>query len=67
MLRATWFMQNFSEDFLVDYVLSGQIRWPGGDTPIPFLDVEDIADIAVAALTDDRHVGEVYELTGPRR
>ena len=66
VLRSTWFMQNFSEDFLADYVLSGQIRWPGGDGPIPYLDVEDIADIAVAALTDDRHIGELYELTGPR-
>ena len=66
VLRSTWFMQNFSEDFLADYVLSGQIRWPAGDGPIPYLDVEDIADIAVAALTDDRHIGELYELTGPR-
>jgi uncharacterized protein YbjT (DUF2867 family) len=37
-----------------------------GDTPEPFVDVDDIADVAVAALTDDRHIGEVYELTGPR-
>jgi uncharacterized protein YbjT (DUF2867 family) len=34
--------------------------------PTPFLDADDIADVAVAALTDDRHVGELYELTGPR-
>ena len=27
---------------------------------------DDIAEVAVAALTDDQHVGEVYELTGPR-
>ena len=66
VLRSTWFMQNFSEDFLVDHVLNGQIRWPGGDSPIPYLDVEDIADVAIAALTDDRHIGELYELTGPR-
>jgi uncharacterized protein YbjT (DUF2867 family) len=66
VLRSTWFMQNFSEDFLVEYVRGGQIRWPGGDSPIPFLDVEDIADVAAAALTDDRHIGELYELTGPR-
>jgi uncharacterized protein YbjT (DUF2867 family) len=32
----------------------------------PFVDAEDIADVAVAALTDDKHIGEVYELTGPR-
>ena len=37
-----------------------------GDTPEPFVDAEDIADVAVSALTDDRHIGEVYELTGPR-
>ena len=39
---------------------------PAGDTPEPFIDAEDIADVATAALTDDRHIGELYELTGPR-
>ena len=38
----------------------------GGEVSTPFLDVDDIADVAVAALTDDRHVGQLYELTGPR-
>ena len=66
ILRSTWFMQNFSEDYMTDHVLSGEIRLPGGDVPTPFLDVGDIADAAVAALTDDRHVGQLYELTGPR-
>jgi uncharacterized protein YbjT (DUF2867 family) len=32
----------------------------------PFVDANDIADIAVAALTDDAHIGQLYELTGPR-
>src|SRR5262249_50548431 len=32
----------------------------------PFVDTEDIADVAVAALTDDGHAERVYELTGPR-
>jgi uncharacterized protein YbjT (DUF2867 family) len=66
VLRATWFMQNFSEDYMLDHVLSGEIRLPAGDVPTPFLDIDDLADIAVEALTDDRHVGELYELTGPR-
>jgi uncharacterized protein YbjT (DUF2867 family) len=66
VLRSTWFMQNFSEDYMRDHVLSGEIRLPAGDVPTPFLDVDDLADIAVAALTDDRHVGALYELTGPR-
>jgi uncharacterized protein YbjT (DUF2867 family) len=66
ILRSTWFMQNFSEDYMLEHVLSGEIRLPAGDVPTPFLDIDDLADIAVAALTDDRHVGELYELTGPQ-
>jgi uncharacterized protein YbjT (DUF2867 family) len=66
IVRSTWFMQNFSEDYMVDYVLAGEIALPGGETPEPFVDADDIADVAVAALTDDTHVGELYELTGPR-
>ena len=66
ILRSTWFMQNFSEGFMLENVLSGEIRLPAGDVPAPFRDVGDIADVAVAALTDERHVGELYELTGPR-
>jgi uncharacterized protein YbjT (DUF2867 family) len=66
ILRSTWFMQNFGEDYMLDHVLSGQIRLPRGEVPTPFLDADDIADVAVASLTDDRHVGELYELTGPR-
>ena len=65
ILRSTWFAQNF-EDGWHELVLSGEIAFPAGDTPEPFVDVDDIADVAVAALTEDRHVGQVYELTGPR-
>jgi uncharacterized protein YbjT (DUF2867 family) len=66
VVRSTWFMQNFSEDYMLEHVLSGEIRLPAGEVPTPFLDADDIADVAVAALTDDRHAGELYELTGPR-
>jgi uncharacterized protein YbjT (DUF2867 family) len=66
IVRATWFMQNFSEDYMIEHVLSGEIALPAGDTPEPFVDADDIADVAVAALTDDKHIGELYELTGPR-
>jgi uncharacterized protein YbjT (DUF2867 family) len=45
---------------------AGEVALPAGDTREPFLNAEDIADVAVAALTDDRHIGELYELTGPR-
>jgi uncharacterized protein YbjT (DUF2867 family) len=66
IVRSTWFAQNFSEGGFLDFVLSGEVTLPAGDTPEPFVDVDDIADFAVAALTDDRYVGELYELTGPR-
>jgi uncharacterized protein YbjT (DUF2867 family) len=66
ILRSTWFSQNFSEDYMREHVVSGEVALPAGDVPEPFVDAEDIADIAAAALTDDRHVGELYELTGPR-
>ena len=66
VVRSTWFAQNFSEDFWRDLVASGEVTLPAGEVPEPFVDADDIADVAVAALTDDRHIGEVYELTGPR-
>jgi uncharacterized protein YbjT (DUF2867 family) len=65
-LRSTWFSQNFSESYFLDGLLAGELALPAGNTPEPFVDADDIADVAVAALTDDDHVGKVYELTGPR-
>ena len=58
--------QNFSESFLLDGILAGTLALPVGDVREPFVDVEDIADVAVAALTEDGHAGRLYELTGPR-
>jgi uncharacterized protein YbjT (DUF2867 family) len=67
IVRCAWFMQNFSElDFLVGPILDGEVVLPAADQLEPFVDADDIADVAVAALTDDRHIGEVYELTSPR-
>jgi uncharacterized protein YbjT (DUF2867 family) len=66
IVRCNWFSQNFSEFFLLDAVLTGEIALPAGDVSEPFVDAEDIADVVVAALTDDKHIGHVYELTGPR-
>ncbi|RKQ91737.1 uncharacterized protein YbjT (DUF2867 family) [Solirubrobacter pauli] len=66
VVRCSWFAQNFSESFMLDGVLAGTVALPADGTPEPFVDAEDIADVAVAALTEDGHAGEVYELTGPR-
>jgi uncharacterized protein YbjT (DUF2867 family) len=66
LVRAAWFNQNFSEGFLRDAVMEGTLAMPAGDVREPFVDVEDIADVAVAALTDPRHAGKAYDLSGPR-
>jgi uncharacterized protein YbjT (DUF2867 family) len=66
IVRASWFSQNFSEHFLLEPVLSGVIALPAGDVAEPFVDVDDVADVAVAALIEDGHEGQVYEVTGPR-
>ena len=66
IVRASWFNQNFSEGAFIDMVLSGVITLPAGDQIEPFVDADDIADVAVAALTGEHHHGEVYEVTGPR-
>jgi uncharacterized protein YbjT (DUF2867 family) len=66
VLRSAWFSQNFSENYFLDLVLEGEVAVPAGDIEEPFVDAEDVADVAVAALTEERHIGELYELTGPR-
>ncbi|MEQ9691258.1 MAG: NAD(P)H-binding protein [Bauldia litoralis] len=66
LVRASWFAQNFSEGYLRDQVLDGVVAVPAGTVREPIVDVDDIADVAVAALTEDRHSGQLYEVTGPR-
>jgi uncharacterized protein YbjT (DUF2867 family) len=66
VLRSSWFAQNFSEHFLLGPVLDGVIALPAGDVVEPFVDVDDVADVAVAALLQPGHDHVVYELTGPQ-
>lgn len=66
VVRASWFCQNFSEGAFLDMVTADEIALPAGEVGEPFVDADDIADVAVAALTEDGHAGQVYELTGPR-
>lgn len=65
VVRCAFFNQNFDET-LVDAVRYGDLAFPGGDVLEPFVDADDIADVVVSALCDERHVGQLYELTGPR-
>ena len=66
IVRASWFNQNFSEGAFVDMVLKGAITLPAGDQVEPFVDADDIADVAVAAFSEDGHHEQIYEVTGPR-
>jgi uncharacterized protein YbjT (DUF2867 family) len=67
ILRSSWFNQNFSESFFLEPILAGQVALPVvGSVAEPFVDVDDIADIAFAALTDPIHSRQLYEITGSR-
>ena len=66
IVRASWFCQNYSESFMLEGILSGELVLPAGDTVEPFVDADDIADVAVAALTEPGHRNKVFEVTGPR-
>lgn len=66
IVRSSWFMQNFSEGEFLPMILDGAIALPAADVPEPFIDINDIADVAVAALTEPGHAYETYEVTGPR-
>jgi uncharacterized protein YbjT (DUF2867 family) len=49
-----------------DSIRAGQVTDPTGDGVLAVMDPEDIARVAVAALTDDGHAGKGYLLTGPQ-
>lgn len=66
VVRASWFAQNFSESLLAPGIVSGEVHFAADAVLEPFIDADDIADVAVAALTEPGHAGRLYEVTGPR-
>ena len=66
VVRANWFMQNFSEGFMIEGIVQGELMLPAGDIVEPFVDIDDIADVAVAALTRPELRNRLFELSGPR-
>ena len=64
IVRASWFSQNFSESFFLDAIQYGVVALPLADTNVPYVDADDIAEVAVEALLSEKHNGEIYELTG---
>ena len=67
IVRASWFAQNFTEGMLSDAAVTGVLALPAADVREPFIDVDDVAAVAVAALTDagSDHENRVHEVTGP--
>lgn len=66
IVRASWFNQNFSESFFLEPILAGYVALPRAEALEPFTDADDIADVIVTSLLDEKHNGQTYELTGPR-
>ncbi len=66
IVRASWFNQNFSESFFLESILGGHVALPQAEVKVPYVDAEDIADVAVEVLLNDEHNGQIYELTGSR-
>ncbi|MGC0421034.1 NAD(P)H-binding protein [Embleya sp. AB8] len=65
IIRANNFDQNFTEDLWREPLRSGRLALPIGATPEPFVDVEDVAEVAAALLTRDGHTGRVVDVSGP--
>ncbi|WP_328617038.1 NmrA family NAD(P)-binding protein [Amycolatopsis sp. NBC_00355] len=64
-LRANFYMQTFSRNW-ADSIRSANIfSSPLIRGPIAFVDVADVAAVALRALTEDGHAGKAYALTGP--
>ncbi len=66
IIRASWFNQNFSESFFLDPILAGHVALPQAEAKVPYVDTDDIADVAVEVLMNEQHNDQIYELTGPR-
>ncbi|GAB88873.1 NAD(P)H-binding protein [Gordonia rhizosphera] len=72
VLSCAWFNQNFSEGGFAPEIAAGSLTLPVPPVGEPFVDADDIAEVAVAALLDQtadgtsRHAQQTYELTGPR-
>ena len=65
VVRSSWFNQNFSEGLFNQFVMDRRIALPVGEVTEPFIDIDDIGEIVVASLTDEKHNGQLYEVTGP--
>ena len=65
IVRASWFNQNWSESFFLEPILAGVVALPYAEIPIPFVDADDIAEVAAEVLLNDQYNGKIIEVTGP--
>jgi len=67
LVRASWFNQNFSEGAFLEFVVDGVVALPMPEARIPFVDVNDIADVVSKVLVDDSYNGQTITVTGPQK
>ena len=66
ILRCSWFNQNFSESFFLDPIKAGYVALPKANAKVPYVDTDDIADMALEMFENEKHSKTIYELTGPK-
>jgi len=66
VIRSAFFVQNFTESFWTEELAQGSLTLVEHQVGEPFIDIDDLADVVVTALTQPGHVGAVHDLTGPR-
>lgn len=66
IVRASWFNQNFSERFFLEPILEGFVALPQAEVKVPYVDTDDISDVVVEALLNEKLNGKIYQLTGSR-
>ncbi|WP_299251701.1 NmrA family NAD(P)-binding protein [uncultured Aquimarina sp.] len=67
LVRASWFNQNFSEGAFLEFILNGIVALPMPNAEIPFVDVNDIADVVSKVILDDTYNGQTITVTGPQK
>ncbi|WP_067438931.1 Rossmann-fold NAD(P)-binding domain-containing protein [Nocardioides jensenii] len=65
-VRCAFFMQNFDESLFAEPLGAGHLAFTAGDVREPFVDLDDVAEVAVAMMLGEAPVNRAYELTGPR-
>lgn len=65
IVRASWFNQNWSESFFLEPIMLGEVYLPMSDVFIPFVDADDIAEVAATVLLDNQFDSQIIEVTGP--